>query len=86
MGKLKKIDSLQQDIQQQSDSVILNGLPFILAFRTFASVVDSCFGVSLKSGYEDAIRKFKEAYLSLDITVTPKVYIGQRYIILKNIF
>ena len=72
---LKKIDILQQTLEQESDDVILNGLPFIQAFRTFSGVVDSCFGVELKSGFGVKIQEFKNCYLSLGITVTPKVKI-----------
>ena len=72
---LKKIDSLQQDLEQQPDNAaLINGLPFISAFRAFSRVVDSCFGVCLKSGYAERIKEFKEEYLSLKISVTPKVF------------
>ena len=74
---LKKIDSLEQALQLESDDVLLNGLPIIHAFRSFSQVVDSCFGVGLKTGYEEAIREFKRCYLALGITVTPKVFIQQ---------
>ena len=72
---LKKIDLLQQNLEQECDDVILNGLPFIQTFRAFSAVVDFCFGVKLKPGYEDKIKDFKKSYLSLGITVTPKVKI-----------
>ena len=41
---LKKIDSLQQELELLPDSIIIKGLPFITAFRAFSEVVDSCFG------------------------------------------
>ena len=58
---------------KESDDVVLNGLPFIHAFRAFDSVVAKCFGVTLQPGYEAAIKAFKSSYLNLGITVTPKV-------------
>ena len=70
---LKKIDSLQQTLELESDDAILNGLPYVHAFRSFSGVVDACFGVELKSGYENKILEFKRLYLSLGITITPKV-------------
>ena len=57
----------------QSEAVIVNGLPFIQAFRAFEQVVTSCFAVTLKEGYLQAIVAFREAYMSLGITITPKV-------------
>ena len=70
---LKKVDSLQLALEQESDEVLLNGLPFVHAFRSFSCVVHSCFGVDLKDRYEEKIDEFKKCYLALDITVTPKV-------------
>ena len=57
----------------QSGEAIVNGLPYIQAFRTFDEVVSDSFGVNVKEGYKDAIEKFKAAYMVLGITVTPKV-------------
>ena len=39
--------------------------------------MDSCFGVGLKTGYEEKIREFKRCYLALGITVTLKVFVQQ---------
>ena len=64
---------LQRVLEQECDEVLLNGLPFISAFRAFNKVVDSCFGVELKAGYKENINEFKRIYLALGITVTPKV-------------
>ena len=57
----------------QTEDAIVNGLPYIHTFRAFDRVVSTSFGVTLKEGYQEAIGQFKAAYLSLDITVTPKV-------------
>ena len=72
---LKRVDHLQQALEQECEDVRLKGLPFVHAFRSFSEVVASCFGVTLKDGYEEKIQKFKESYLSLSISVTPKVII-----------
>ena len=58
----------------QAGEAVVNGLPYIQAFRSFDQVVSKCFGVSLKEGYKEAIEDFKTAYMNLGITVTPKVY------------
>ena len=63
----------------QTNEAIMNGLPFILAFRTFEQVVSTCFAVTLKEGYLDAIMAFRAAYMSLGISITPKVYIVAIY-------
>ena len=77
---LKKIDSLQRELELLPDSIIINGLPFITAFRAFSEVVDSCFGVVLKPDYIAKIQNFKTAYMALDITVTPKAHIVFQHI------
>ena len=70
------MDKLQQLLEQESVDVLLNGLPYIHTFRAFSRVVSSCFGVSLKDGYQAHILEFKRLYLALGISVTPKVKKG----------
>ena len=57
----------------QSGDVIIRGLPYIETFRAFDKVVKMCFGVVLQPGYESAIDSFKNSYMNLNLTVTPKV-------------
>ena len=57
----------------QSDIALLNGLPFIHALRGFSKVVESCFSNHLLDRYETDIAEFKRLYLSLGVSVTPKV-------------
>ena len=57
----------------ESGDVIIRGLPYIEAFRAFDTVVKTCFGVELQPGYEVAIDTFRSSYISLNLTVTPKV-------------
>ena len=47
---------------------------FVMAFRMFNCVVQSCFGNELKPGYKEAILLFKQAYLDLNISITPKIH------------
>ena len=75
------MDILQSVLEQHSEEVLLNGLPYVHAFRAFSAVVDTCFGVALKDGYKENIQEFKRLYLSLGISVTPKV--GSSGVILK---
>ena len=70
---LKKVDILQNLIEQESDEVLLNALPYIHTYRAFDRVVSSCFGVGLKEGFQEHIKEFQRLYLALGITVTPKV-------------
>ena len=60
---------------KESEDAVLNGLPYVHAFRAFDRVVSMCFGVTLKAGYEQAIQQFKTAYMDIGISVTPKVYL-----------
>ena len=70
---MKKVDLLQLELGLHSDDALLNGLPFIHTLRSFSKVVDSCFGMGLKETYMSDIAEFKRLYLSLGISVTPKV-------------
>ena len=67
------IGKLELELMSESGEAVINGLPYIQAFRSFDQVVSKCFGVSLKEGYKEAIGDFKTAYINLGITVTPKV-------------
>ena len=68
------MDIFQHIVEKESDLVLKNALPYIKAFRAFDEVVGSCFGVSLKGDYLEKIKVFKTMYLSLGISVTPKVH------------
>ena len=67
------IGKLEVELMAESEDAIVNGLPYIHAFRAFEQVVSRCFAVTLKEEYAAAIDVFKTAYLELGITVTPKV-------------
>ena len=70
---LKKVDKLEQAFEKLGDQTASRGLPYIKALKALPTVVDSCFGVELKSGFEENIKNFKKSYLELEISVTPKV-------------
>ena len=70
---LKKVDVLQAELENLSKEALLNGLSYIHTIRAFSNVVSSCFSTSLKDSYLDDILEFKRLYLTLGITVTPKV-------------
>ena len=74
---MRKLDILQQELENHSDEVLLNGLPYIHALRAFSKVVESCFGMQLMDSYKVDIMEFRRLYLALGVTVTPKV--GKEY-------
>ena len=47
---------------------------FIETFCNFRDVVSSCFGKSLEGDFKEKIEKFKDSFLSLPVTVTPKAH------------
>ena len=65
---LKNLDKLQLIAP-------LSILKYVHALRCLHQVVLSCFGMSLDPEYDTYIRKFKEVYKDLGITITPKVHI-----------
>ena len=67
------IGKLELELMSDSGEAIVNGLPYIQAFRAFDEVVSKCFGVTVNEGYKEAIDQFRTAYMALGITVTPKV-------------
>lgn len=69
---LRKIDYLRAiaNRSEQSSACLL----FVDALQNFNNVVDDCFGNQLKKDFETPIEKFKNSYLLLNISVTPKVH------------
>ena len=70
---MRKVDLLQQELEEMPEEALLNGLPYIHAMRAFSKVVESCFGMQLLDSYDQDIREFKRLYFALGVTVTPKV-------------
>ena len=50
-------------------------LPFIAAFKSFNDIVNKCFGMQLKPGWQEAIETFKTDYLHCNISITSKAHI-----------
>lgn len=48
--------------------------PVVRCFRSFNTVVSSCFGQDLKASFKDDIEAFRNDYLDLEISITPKVH------------
>lgn len=65
---LKNVDILQHiaplDMQK-----------YVHVLRCLHKIVVACFGMELDPDFEDCIKDFKEVYLTLGISVTPKVHI-----------
>merc|ERR1712240_295075 len=65
---LKNVGILQQ-------MAPLNIQKYVHCLRSLYQIVVSCFGMELDPLYHKYIKDFKEIYLDLDISVTPKVHI-----------
>ena len=65
---LKSVDALQQIAP-------LHIQKYVHVLRCLHQVVMSCFGMSLEPEYTSNIELFKDMYLDLGISVTPKVHI-----------
>ena len=68
---LSKLSELEAAFEKEGVSD--QGLPYISVLKSFSQVVDTCFGVTLLPEYQTHIKDFKENYLSLGLSVTPKV-------------
>lgn len=68
---LENIDKLQVLAENAS---AFEAIPFVDCFRKFQAVVKSCFGASVKPDFIEEISKFKDSYLSLGVSVTPKAH------------
>ena len=70
---LKKLNKLEVALEEEGVEVATKGHPFIKTFKALDEVVNSCFGMELRPGYQGKIEEFKACYLDLGISVTPKV-------------
>ena len=73
MSFLRKIDLLERKLSCEPSEVAQKGLKFCKVFRSFHKIVESCFGNELNADFELTISNFKQDYLQLGITITPKV-------------
>ena len=49
-------------------------LKYVAVYDIFSKVVHSCFGMKLREGYEENIKRFTTLFMDLDISVTLKVH------------
>lgn len=70
----KLLDSVDLLEQMLRNCGAYAGMPVVQAIRYFRRVKETCFGVELQSGYEDAVARFAQAYAELETTTTPKVH------------
>lgn len=49
-------------------------IEYVRCFEEFKKVVDSCFSSKLDANFTEHIDSFRASYLSLDLSVTPKVH------------
>ena len=68
---LQNVDLLQQMAENSGAFQVMG---FVETLRKFRLVVSSCFGNTLDESYSTKIDDFKNAYLSLNISVTPKAH------------
>lgn len=61
------------DILRSSSNLAV--LKYVQVFEDFNSVVSACFGNVLENNYTTCIENFKKSYISLGVSVTPKVHI-----------
>ena len=64
---LSKIDALRSMCP-------LQGLKYVEDFEKFRKVVDACYGHDLDPDFRMIIRDFEKSYLSLGISISPKVH------------
>ena len=79
------MDKLQAAFESKGQEIQEAGQPFVKTIRALSGVVESCFGVDIRPGFEGKIEEFKAAHLALGISVTPKV-LFQEKIFGKNSF
>ena len=64
---LKNINLLQERCPEEFKM-------FAYAFSLFNDIVVACFGETLAENYKEVIAKFTQAYMQLNISITPKVH------------
>ena len=72
MKMLRNTDKLQQIADQEN---VYSVQKYVHILRCLYKVVTSCFGMELDKEYEIHIQEFKDVYVNLGISITPKVHI-----------
>ena len=65
---------LLENVDKLQNTAPLIILPYVRALRDFRKVVKSCFSINLHESFETDILAFKESFMDLEISVTPKVH------------
>ena len=83
MKMLKNIDILQQIAEDQNVHTVAK---YIHIYKCLQKVILSCFGMELDLQYKTHISNFKDVYIDLGISVSPKVHIlvNMYHILLRN--
>jgi hypothetical protein len=68
---LQNVDLLQKLVEQ---SCAFQAQGFVHTFRMFKNVVSACFGQTLDNEFQEKIQLFKDSYLFLPVSVTPKAH------------
>ena len=71
---LKSVPMLETLLMSEGPQEISKGVPYIMMLSLFDKVVETCFCMTLKPEYEDAILAFKKAYMELGVSITPTVF------------
>ena len=58
---------------QESLDIQIPALPLVSTLRSLKQVVQSCFGGVVLPSFRDDLKKFRQDYRALNISVTPKV-------------
>ena len=66
--------TLLENVNSLRSNKCLFCLKYVQTLQDFKSVVHDCFGNVLRSSYEKSIEKFKSSFLSLEVSVTPKIH------------
>ena len=77
MKMLKNTDVLQKIAEEQN---VHSAAKYVHIFRCFHKVVINCFGMTLDSEFESDISLFKDLYVDLGISITPKVHILVKHV------
>ena len=65
---------LLENVDKLQNTAPLIILPYVRALRDFRKVVKSCFSINLHESFETDILAFKESFMDLEISITPKVH------------
>ena len=79
---LKKLDTLELELMKEPSEIIVSTLPYLQTFRAFRGVQESCFGMEVKSDYEEKEARFSREYRALEISITPKVDFDHKQILM----